>query len=192
MLLAPVPYAAEWPALFDQMRQEIELGTGLTSIFHIGSTAVTGLWAKPIIDIQLGVPALDRFDPTCLDRCGFTFAPEITRDDAPDGMPPDPALWRKLYARRHVQGRRVAHLHIRQIDLPNFRLALLVRDFLRHNTLAAGHYAAFKRQAAQLTGPSSDAGGTGPYLDLKDPMVGLLILMSETWAQQVNWVVPDR
>lgn len=190
MLLAPTTYDPNWPFLFAELQNELRLATGLDSVFHIGSTAVPGLIAKPIIDMQLGVESLDAFNPQTLSATGFTFAPEINRDDAPAGYPQATENWRKLYARCHVDGVRVAHLHIRQIDQPNFRLALLMRDFLRADQTAAAHYGTFKQRLSEVSKHASELGGTGRYLDLKDPFVSLLIMLSETWATRTGWTLP--
>lgn len=191
MLRAPVSYDPDWPLLFGELQSELRLATGLDAVFHIGSTAVPGLIAKPIIDMQLGVTSLGAFDPGTLDAAGFDFAPEIDRDDAPSGYPQAPEYWRKQYARRYVDGIRVAHLHIRQFDLPNFRLALLVRDFLRADLTVAEQYGKFKKRAAAVSKHASEPGGSGAYLDLKDPFVALLIKLAETWAEQTQWTLPQ-
>ena len=191
MLRMPTTYDPAWPVLFDRLRTELQRSTGLKSIFHIGSTAVPGLAAKPIIDIQLGVASLDLFDSRVLKTAGFEFAPEIDRDDVPPGYALNPGNWQKLYARLHVDGVRIAHLHIRQNDLPNFRLALLVRDFLRAEKAAAALYATFKMRAAEASKDGSQPGGSGVYLNLKDPFVALLIMLAERWATQTRWTVPQ-
>jgi len=191
MLRAPIPYDPRWPALFEELRGGLRQATGLEAIYHIGSTAVPGLTAKPIIDIQLGVASLGSFDPGTLGAAGFDFAPEVHQDDIPSGYPKAPEDWRKLYARRHVDGVRIAHLHIRQTDRPNFRLALLVRDFLRADAAVAQQYGMFKLRVAEVSKRASDPGGTGSYLDLKDPFVALLIMMAEAWGERTEWAVPQ-
>ena len=54
------PYQPEWPKKFSREAFFIRLMIGryITMIEHIGSTAVPGLAAKPIIDILIGVKAL--------------------------------------------------------------------------------------------------------------------------------------
>lgn len=49
-----VSYNPDWPFEFEKIKQEIkaELGTLAVSVEHVGSTAVTGLSAKPIIDMM--------------------------------------------------------------------------------------------------------------------------------------------
>jgi GrpB-like predicted nucleotidyltransferase (UPF0157 family) len=54
------PYSWEWPEWFAAERTALEIvfSSGDVRIEHIGSTAVPGLGAKPIIDILLGAPSL--------------------------------------------------------------------------------------------------------------------------------------
>ena len=57
-----VPYDAAWPGLFEDERRKIldAIGPWLAGpVEHIGSTAVPGLAAKPVIDIMAGVASLD-------------------------------------------------------------------------------------------------------------------------------------
>ena len=56
-----VSYDARWPAKFKRMRTKLAhaLGTDAVHIEHVGSTAVPGLAAKPIIDIQVSVPDVE-------------------------------------------------------------------------------------------------------------------------------------
>lgn len=53
-VVAPDP---RWPAVFERLRARIEevLGARALAMVHIGSTSVTGLWAKPVIDVDLEV-----------------------------------------------------------------------------------------------------------------------------------------
>ncbi len=57
MLLEVVPYRSEWPEQFLDLGGRIRaaLQDDALRIDHIGSTAVPGLSAKPIIDVQLTV-----------------------------------------------------------------------------------------------------------------------------------------
>src|SRR5919204_6712117 len=58
------PYDPRWPDMYEQKRQLLlsTLGPIVVAIEHIGSTAVPGLAAKPIIDIALVVPSAQDFD----------------------------------------------------------------------------------------------------------------------------------
>ncbi|MEW9920038.1 GrpB family protein [Marimonas sp. MJW-29] len=138
MLYVLVPYDPAWPDLFEALRGDIVALTGLSRgcIHHIGSTAVRGLSAKPIIDIQVGVPDLDAFDLSRLSGRGFAPAPEIDRDDPFPDERAGYGGWRKKYARLERDNRRLAHVHVRQMGAPNYRFALLMRDYLRHSEMA--------------------------------------------------------
>jgi GrpB-like predicted nucleotidyltransferase (UPF0157 family) len=60
--VAVVPYDPRWPGMFEQERLHLLscLPTDLVKrIEHSGSTAVPGLWAKPIVDILVEVTSLD-------------------------------------------------------------------------------------------------------------------------------------
>ena len=61
-----VPYDAAWPGLFEEERRKLldAIGPWLAGpVEHIGSTAVPGLAAKPVIDIMAGVASLDASRP---------------------------------------------------------------------------------------------------------------------------------
>ena len=54
-----VDYDPRWPAMYEEEKERIvaTLGPAIAAIEHMGSTAVPGLAAKPIIDIMLGIHA---------------------------------------------------------------------------------------------------------------------------------------
>ena len=61
MLVTVVPYNPQWPQLFEEEAKSLRalLGENLVALFHIGSTSVPGLAAKPIIDILPVVQDID-------------------------------------------------------------------------------------------------------------------------------------
>jgi GrpB-like predicted nucleotidyltransferase (UPF0157 family) len=70
-----VQYDPIWPARFAQLGSELRAAMGTTAlrIDHIGSTAIPGLAAKPIIDIQISVAAFEPLDAYRLpmERLGY-------------------------------------------------------------------------------------------------------------------------
>src|ERR1051326_7868006 len=75
-----VPYDPLWPALFDQERELLArtLAPWLVgAIEHIGSTAVPGLAAKPVIDITVAGKNLAASRPaiSVLPEIGYTYFP---------------------------------------------------------------------------------------------------------------------
>ena len=103
-----------------------ELGRGVA---HIGSTAVPGLPAKDVIDLQLGVASLADADAArdALQDAGFPWRPDIDHDNP---KPPGSPVWPKRVHRSADPGR-VVNLHIREVGTPGWRYALLFRDWLR-------------------------------------------------------------
>jgi GrpB-like predicted nucleotidyltransferase (UPF0157 family) len=73
-------YDPAWPDLAGAEIRRIknELGVVAVRIDHVGSTAVAGLAAKPIIDLQLSVARIDSLDSyrERLDRLGYLFVPD--------------------------------------------------------------------------------------------------------------------
>lgn len=154
---------------------------------HIGSTAVPGLAAKPVIDIQATVRTeadLDDLD-AWLPATGFILRPGLVHDHTPAWLAGAPAAdWVKRFARLDRDGVRQAHFHVRIQDRPNQRYPLLVRDFLRAHPRQAAAYAETKRRLAALA-PDSDA-----YAVAKDPVADLLLAAAEDWAAATGWA-PD-
>ena len=72
-----VPNDPSWPALFREQATQLReaLGAVALRIDHIGSTAVPGLAAKPVIDIQISVASFAPLDAirVPLERAGYVF-----------------------------------------------------------------------------------------------------------------------
>lgn len=130
-----VDYDPEWPALYDQWSKRIleVCGDLVTEIHHIGSTAVPGLLAKPIIDIMPGVARFeDGFalvDP--LQALGFEARGEF-------GIP-----------RRHYFNRTDVHVHVFPVGEGQWHDQLAFRDHLRTHEDTRSAYAALKRHLQQ-------------------------------------------
>jgi GrpB-like predicted nucleotidyltransferase (UPF0157 family)/RimJ/RimL family protein N-acetyltransferase len=132
-------YDPAWPARFAQERSALEAAIGdwaVGGIHHIGSTAVPGLDAKPIVDVLVGVESLDAsrvcFEP--LAGLDYLYAPYRTEE----------MHW---FCKPHPS-RRTHHLHLVPERSARFRDELAFRDLLRSNPEAAREYAALKRRLA--------------------------------------------
>ena len=134
-----VDYDPAWPALFGETGLALRtvLGTVALRIDHIGSTAVVGLAAKPVIDVQISVAAFEPIetfkDP--LERLGYVY-----RADNPERT--------KRYF-REAPGSRRTHIHVRRAGSFSEQFPLLLRDYLRCHGGAAAEFAAVKRQLAE-------------------------------------------
>lgn len=137
-----VPYDPHWPTRFARARRQIQslIGVYITSIEHIGSTAVPGLAAKPVIDILIGVRHLEdapEFLPP-LATLGYTYIPEH-----------ESTFPERRYLHRIVQRRHTHHLHIVEPASEFFRVHILFRNYLRTHPDAAAAYGALKAQLAE-------------------------------------------
>lgn len=134
-----VRYDPGWPAEFDRERGLLQRSIGkwvVGGIHHVGSTAVPGLDAKPILDILVGVEDLEAsracFEP--LAELEYLYAPYL-----PEEMhwfcKPDPS-------------HRTHHLHLVPRDSSRYRDELAFRDHLRANPEKARDYADLKHRLA--------------------------------------------
>lgn len=177
-----VPYQARWPGEFQAIAARLRDGLGelAARIDHVGSTAVPGLAAKDVIDIQITVAALDGGIEAAMSALGYSIRPDIRRDHRPPGFPQAEIEWEKRYF-RPPPGQRRTHTHIRAAGRANQRYALLFRDYLRAQPASAAAYGELKRRlAACLADPET-------YPDVKDPAVDLIAIAAEDWAAQTGW-----
>jgi GrpB-like predicted nucleotidyltransferase (UPF0157 family) len=186
--VAVIPYQPRWIDEFERIAERIRAvaGRAVMRIDHIGSTAVPGLGAKDVIDVQLTVSALEECDGLtgALRAAGFRHGSTVEYDVF-DGMAETDRELRKLFM-REPDGERRAHLHLREAGRFNQRYALLVRDYLRTSEPARTGYERVKRQAAGLFPESID-----DYLRLKAPVLHALYEAASMWAEEVGWL-PDK
>jgi len=177
-----VDYKESWPQEFAQIARQLREGLGdlALRIDHIGSTAVPGLAAKDVIDIQITVAALNQDVVNAMAKIGYALAEGNLGDHIPPGQDEDPQYWEKMYFHSPANQRRT-HTHVRVPGRANQRYPLLFRDYLRAHPQTAEAYARLKRMLSEhLADPFM-------YPDVKDPAVDLIYLAAEEWAQQTNW-----
>jgi GrpB-like predicted nucleotidyltransferase (UPF0157 family) len=135
-----VPYDASWPERFREECARLSAAIGdwaVGGIHHVGSTAVRGLEAKPVIDILVGVQDLET-SHECFDRLaglGYLHAPYRS----------DEMHW---FCKPN-RGHRTHHLHLVPTGSPRYREELAFRDHLRGHADVAREYAALKRRLAE-------------------------------------------
>jgi GrpB-like predicted nucleotidyltransferase (UPF0157 family) len=120
-------------------------------IEHVGSTAVPGLAAKPIVDLMASVADLD------------TVVAEASERLAADGWAYVPAAldrrpWRRFFVKPDPSGRRrEAHLHVIQAGHPRWTDQIRFRDALRDDPGLAQAYEDLKRRLAAESGHDREA-----------------------------------
>ncbi|MBS0448705.1 MAG: GrpB family protein [Proteobacteria bacterium] len=130
-----------WPALFVAERERLttQLPGAFIDIQHIGSTAVAGLAAKPIIDILAGVaPPVN----------GHPFVRAPRRYGYIDGAEVGSRVLDHRWFMRWSAGRRTHHLHVVEHGSAAWRQRLRFRDALRADPALAARYAALKQALA--------------------------------------------
>jgi GrpB-like predicted nucleotidyltransferase (UPF0157 family) len=175
-----VPYRPEWPAEYATLAGLLRnaLGGAVVALHHIGSTAVPGLAAKDVIDLQLTVASLKTHPHEAIDAAGFAIGLPTT-DHCPPGLAlADRELAKKFYKFRD----RAAHLHVREAGRFNQRYPLLCRDYLRAHTLAAAAYGEIKKQLAGYFPNDTEA-----YYAIKDPTFDIIMSGANDWATAANW-----
>lgn len=140
-----VPYNQEWPHQakieIDKLRAVLPLNR-IIDIQHVGSTAIPGLAAKPIIDIQMAVTSLEEMKVIAvpaLQKLGYEYW-----DDNPDhermffvkGMPP-------------FGEKRTHHVHIVEPTSKHWQGKILFRDYLISHPNIAKEYQELKFKLAQ-------------------------------------------
>ncbi|MEV6138835.1 dephospho-CoA kinase [Nocardia sp. NPDC051990] len=191
--LRVVPANPEWAAQAQRLiaRLRVACGPAAARIDHIGSTAVPGLPAKDVIDVQITVADLAAADGLrdALGAAGFPVCPDITGDNpkptAADPTGSDTALWAKRFHQNADPGR-LANVHIRVAGSPGQEFALLFRDWLRTDAAVRAEYLEVKREgeakAAGLTGEAA----TLAYLAVKEPWFDAAYVRAAAWRDCVE------
>jgi len=140
-----VPYNPEWPKLaqdeIDKLKSVFSVST-IIDIQHIGSTAISGLSAKPILDIQMAVQSLESmklFAVPILQKLGYEYwdnNPDPNRMFFVKSMPP--------YGEK-----RTHHVHIFEHNSDHWCNKLIFRDYLRSHADVAKEYEQLKAKLAQ-------------------------------------------
>ena len=181
--IAIVPYDERWPAEFRRLGAVLRgtLGPLAERIDHIGSTAVPGLAAKDVIDVQVTVARFDPEPAPALEAAGLVALSHITADHQPPGVSVAPDQLEKRLFQSAPNDRR-SNVHVRIEGRFNQRYALLCRDYLRTHPLAAAAYGRVKVELARLFPYDAEA-----YYDVKDPVFDILMAGAEDWAVATGW-----
>jgi GrpB-like predicted nucleotidyltransferase (UPF0157 family) len=142
-----VDYDPGWPALFQFFRGRIMAGLGglAAAVEHVGSTAVVGLAAKPIIDMDVLLVSADAL-PAAIERLaslGYIHQGDL-------GIPEREAF-------RTPAGEAAHHLYVCPPSSREFQRHLALRDFLRSHPKEAKAYGDLKQALALKFAEDRDA-----------------------------------
>lgn len=154
-----VEYSAEWPKRFEPERRLLvdAFDCVAVEVEHIGSTAVPGLAAKPIVDILLGAPSLAAIEARIesLAAIGYHYVPEHER-----------VLPQRRYFVKPGRGAAAFHLHAVDRSDAFWTDHVAFRDMLRGDARLAARYEALKRELA-----ARFAHDRAAYTDAKSPFI---------------------
>lgn len=132
-------YDSSWPEKFEEEKNHLVAIAGewnYGNIEHVGSTAVLGMVAKPVIDVMFGVKSLEESKPAIdvLVEHGYEYWPYKTEVMHWFCKPSDAF--------------RTHHLHLIPFESPLWRERIKFRELLRSNKMVATQYASLKRELA--------------------------------------------
>lgn len=159
------PYDPAWATLFEEEREQLRALLGDVPIEHIGSTAIPGLPAKPIIDVMVGVESLElaRLSIPALLEVGYHYVA------AYEAAIPDRLFFFKGDPRTH-------HLHLTRVGSSFWKEKLLFRDWLRSHPDDRQAYGALKAELARRFDDTND------YAEAKGPFVEAVLARARaTW-----------
>lgn len=166
------PYDVGWVDEYRELEKMIkeQMGELAVRIDHIGSTAVPGLAAKPVIDIQVSVKAFEPFAPikNALEAAGFRY------------MEGNPERTKRYF--REAEGNKRTHVHVRLEGHWSQQFPLLFRDYLRTHREDSLRYELLKYTLAERF-PEDREG----YMTGKESLIWDIMKRADRWAQETGW-----
>lgn len=135
-----VPYNQQWVVLFQEAETELRaaFGKNLLVLHHIGSTAIPGMVAKPVIDIMPVVQNIENVAnaESALARIGYQPRGEY-------------GISGRRYFVKEVEGQRTHHVHAFEFNHPAVVRHIAFRDYLITHPIEAKRYAELKMKLAE-------------------------------------------
>jgi len=127
-------YNPEWVRRYGYEKEKLcnTLGNTVLDIEHIGSTSIPRVWAKPIIDIMIGVKSLP------LEKSLIDKVIELGYENLGEAEVSGRIYFRKRFPKAY-------NVHITQFGSLIWKNNILLRDFLRNNKDEAMRYSELKR-----------------------------------------------
>lgn len=167
-----VPHDPRWTAEFARESPVVAeaMGDVLLAIHHIGSTAIPGICAKPIVDMLAVVRDLSVLEERTgrLEALGYEALGEF-------GIP-----GRRYFRKDDREGNRTHQVHTFQEGSPQIERHLAFRDFMRVHPDCALEYDALKRRLAELY-PADISN----YTDGKDEFIREMDARAAAWRMGV-------
>jgi len=155
------PHSTAWGPAFEREASAIREALSDLSIelHHVGSTAIPGIVAKPVIDMLGIVPAVEELD-VCVHRLAALEYEALGEFGIPG---------RRYFRRDGPDGARTHQLHAFAVDSPEIQRHLDFRDYLRAFPAEAAAYATLKQGLARRCGDDMHA-----YSDGKSEFISVI------------------
>jgi GrpB-like predicted nucleotidyltransferase (UPF0157 family) len=166
-----VPYNKEWPRMYQEEINRVfpVLQNEIIAMYHIGSTSIPGMWAKPIIDILLEVKAIFKIDDYNEDMINLGYEP---RGEL--GIP-----GRRYFSREEPEDVRTHHIHAFETGNIGLVRHLAFRDYMIAHQKDAEKYADLKKQLAQRYPRDIDS-----YIEGKESFVNEMEAKAMLWYKK--------
>ena len=168
MRVTVVAHDPAWKNDFEAEADHIAraLGDMVVSLYHIGSTAIPGIFAKPVIDILLAVDDIVRLDDksSAMEQLGYEAMGEF-------GIP-----GRRYFRKDIASGIRTRHVHAFAAGSTEIERHLAFRDYMIAHPAEAQAYSQLKQRLAR-----EHPGDIEAYMDGKD------LFIKEHEAKAIMW-----
>ena len=165
-----VPHDPDWQNLFLTEVKAIAkiLEPNLVEIYHIGSTSIPSIYAKPVIDLLIEVEDINKVDlqNRLMANLGYQAKGEFGMRD------------RRFFRKDNSEGKRTHHVHIFATNSPQISRHLAFRDYLIAHPLVAQKYSDLKRKLAQQHPHDIDS-----YMDGKDEFIKDIDRQASKWIR---------
>ena len=163
-----VPYDPKWREAFEVESFLVTeaLGANVVAIHHIGSTAIPGIYAKPIIDLLVEVQDIAKVDQQSsqMESLGYEVMGEF-------GIP-----GRRYFRKDNQEGIRTHHLHTFQVGSAQVARHKAFRDYMIAHPEDAHKYSELKRELAREYFTSIEQ-----YMDGKDGFIQAIDKKAAQW-----------
>ena len=157
------PYSQEWKALYEKEAEKIKsvIGDLAVDIQHIGSTAIPGMIGKPIIDIAVMLPSLDKAKDLIkpLANLGYNYDEPASSSERCFFRKGEPVQY---------------HLSLTAPDVSFWRRQILFRDYLINHPSMAKKYEELKLRMIK-----KDPTGRKDYLSAKSLFIQKALELAE-------------
>ena len=152
------PYNPEWQKLFEVEKSALKkvLGDKFLSAEHVGSTAIPGIKAKPILDLMLAIEDLENWEwiKEPLAKLGYEFRRDFIKDQG------------HILFVKGPEENRTHYLKISQLNSDFWTEHILFRDYLNNNPQYREEYQKLKEKLSD-----AHTGNREPYTKGKEEFV---------------------